>query len=630
MNKKIIGIDLGTTNTVACVWNQFTKTAIPITNSEGEKTTPSVVAYTPEGILIGQNALNVMSKYTDQTAYVFKKLIGKKYADVKDMKVSYKIVEHNNGDAMIQLGDKIVSPIELSSQLLKKIKMDAEKQLGYTIEGAVVTVPAFFNDDQRQATKLAIELAGLEPVRIINEPTAACLYYGLNKKKASTVAVYDFGGGTFDMSILNIEDGLIEVLSTFGDTSLGGSDLDKELFEYIVGEFKSKHGIDLRYDAKDADGQDSTSIVKYRILEAAEKAKKELSAKTSTNVSLPFICVSDNKPLHLDVTVTQSFLISKLEPLVKRTLDCCRKSIELTKSKGDIVIDTVLMVGGSTRIPYVQQEVKKFFGKELTTDVDAMDCVAMGAAVQSGILQGDVEDLILLDVTPFNLGIEVAGGIMHTLIAEQSNIPTVQKQTFSTAQDNQDSVGIRIFEGNRKMANDNKLLGEFMLSGIEKAPRGVPQIEVELSLDRSGILSVKATDLKTKKSMSITVKGQSGLTDEEIKKIKQDAKDQESFDNLRVSIANLRHNLDTALYSCKDEAVCKEITEDEVYKTYFSPSNSQTIAEEDLESAEYKMAEFFKKANEKITTAMSNSGGGDQGTQESDGSADDGDEPINS
>jgi molecular chaperone DnaK len=279
MNKKIIGIDLGTTNTVACVWNQFTKTAIPITNSEGDKSTPSVVSYTPEGILVGQNAINAMSKYTQETAYIFKKLIGKKFKDVKNLNVSYKIVSHENGDAMIDLGNnKIVSPIELSSKVLQKMKVDAESQLGYKIDGAVVTVPAFFNDDQRQATKLAIELAGLECVRVINEPTAACLYYGLNKTKTSTVAVYDFGGGTFDMSILNVEDGLIEVLSTYGDTSLGGSDLDKEIMKFAIDSFNQANNMDLLKDGKDSDGNECSSIIKYRILEAAEKATKDLSS----------------------------------------------------------------------------------------------------------------------------------------------------------------------------------------------------------------------------------------------------------------------------------------------------------------------------------------------------------------
>ena len=601
INKKIIGIDLGTTNTVACSWNALSKTVIPITNSEGSKSTPSVISMNPEGLFVGSTAVNLMGKYEKDTVSVFKKLMGRSYNDVKHLKLGYKIVAGDKGEAMVELNNKKVSPVELSSILLKKIKKDAEAQLGFTVEAAVVTVPAYFDDEQRQQTKLAIELAGLETARIINEPTAACMYYGINATRTSNVAVYDFGGGTFDVSTLKIEDGLIEVVSTTGDTELGGTDVDVGIAKYVVEAFEKKHGINLDKEAYDAEGNNNITGVRYRLLEAAERAKKELSSKPTAKLTIPFICVKNGTPYHIDETISQSLVETLFKPLVDKTIDCCKIGMEKAKAKDpNFTIDTVLLVGGSTLSPYVKRRVKEFFMIEPSMALDPMEAVAQGAAVQAGILQGSVEDLILLDVTPFHLGIEVVGGIMHPIIHEQSNIPVSKSQVFSTASDNQPAVSVKVYSGNRKIASDNKLLGEFNLEGVPPAPKGVPQIKIDFSLDRNGILIVKATEEKSGKSMSISIKNNS-MSDEEIKKIKQDAQKEEVNDNYRVAISTLRNTMSSEMSSCTDKDLIESIRKEETFKEFFE--NYDPIEPEKLEASEQKMSSFMTDCQTKFNEA---------------------------
>src|SRR5262245_44890909 len=478
---KVIGIDLGTTN--SCVAVMDGKDAKVIENAEGARTTPSIVAFTSEGErLVGQPAKRQAVTNPENTIFAVKRLIGRRYDDPiteKDKKlVPYKIVNGDNGDAWVEAGGKKQSPSQISAMILQKMKETAEAYLGEKVEKAVITVPAYFNDAQRQATKDAGKIAGLEVLRIINEPTAAALAYGLDKKEGKTIAVYDLGGGTFDISVLEIGDGVFEVKSTNGDTFLGGEDFDMRLVEYLASEFKKEQGIDLKND----------KLALQRLKEAAEKAKIELSSSSQTEINLPFITADQTGPKHLTMKLTRAKFESLVDDLVQRTIDPCKAALKDAGLKAG-EIDEVVLVGGMTRMPKVQEVVKQFFGKEPHKGVNTDEVVAIGAAIQAGVLQGDVKDVLLLDVTPLSLGIETLGGVFTRLIERNTTIPTKKSQVFSTAEDSQSAVTIRVFQGEREMAADNKMLGQFDLVGIPPAPRGVPQIEVTFDIDANGIVN---------------------------------------------------------------------------------------------------------------------------------------------
>ena len=542
---KVIGIDLGTTNSCVAVMEGGKPKVIE--NVEGTRTTPSIVAFAKDGErLIGQPAKRQAVTNPENTVFAVKRLIGRRFDDPitkKDTElVPYTIVKGTNGDAWVKAGGEDYSPSQISAFILQKMKETAEAYLGEKVEQAVITVPAYFNDAQRQATKDAGKIAGLEVLRIINEPTAAALAYGLDKTENKTIAVYDLGGGTFDISILEVGDGVFEVKSTNGDTFLGGEDFDSKIVEFLADTFKKDEGIDLRGD----------KLALQRLKEAAEKAKIELSSAATTEVNLPFITADANGPKHLVKTITRADLEKLVEELVKRTLEPCKKAIkDAGVSAKDI--DEVVLVGGMTRMPRVREVVKDFFGKEPHTGVNPDEVVAIGAAIQAGVLQGDVKDVLLLDVTPLSLGIETLGGIMTKMIDRNTTIPTKKSQVYSTADDNQSAVTIRVFQGEREMAQDNKILGQFDLVGIPPAPRGVPQIEVTFDIDANGIVSVHAKDKGTGKEQQIKIQASGGLSDADIDQMVKDAEQFAEEDKARREAAEAKNNAESLIHSTESQ-----------------------------------------------------------------------------
>ena len=538
---KVIGIDLGTTN--SCVAVMDGKTAKVIENAEGMRTTPSIVAFSDDGErLVGQPAKRQAVTNPERTFFAVKRLIGRRYDDPmveKDKKlVPYKIVKASNGDAWVEADGKTYSPSQVSAFILQKMKETAEAHLGQKVEQAVITVPAYFNDAQRQATKDAGKIAGLEVLRIINEPTAAALAYGLDKTKTGTIAVYDLGGGTFDVSILEIGDGVFEVKSTNGDTFLGGEDFDMRLVSYLADEFQKEQGINLRND----------KLALQRLKEAAEKAKIELSSTTQTEINLPFITADQTGPKHLTMKLTRAKFEALVDDLVQKTIEPCRKALKdagLTAGE----IGEVVLVGGMTRMPKVQEVVKQLFGKEPHKGVNPDEVVAIGAAIQAGVLQGDVKDVLLLDVTPLSLGIETLGGVFTRIIDRNTTIPTKKSQVFSTAEDNQNAVTIRVFQGEREMAADNKILGQFDLMGIPPSPRGMPQIEVTFDIDANGIVNVSAKDKATGKEQQIRIQASGGLSDTDIDKMVKDAEANAAEDKKRREAVDAKNHADALVHS---------------------------------------------------------------------------------
>ncbi len=598
---KAIGIDLGTTNSVVAVVQGGEPVVIP--NQEGNRTTPSVVAFTEKGErLIGQVAKRQAITNPENTIFSIKRLMGRKYnsKEVEEAKkrLPYKIVEAPNGDAHVEVMGKRYSPPEISAMILQKLKQAAEDYLGEPVTDAVITVPAYFDDSQRQATKDAGKIAGLNVLRIINEPTAAALAYGLDKKKEEKVAVYDLGGGTFDISILEIGEGVIEVHATSGDTYLGGDDFDLRIIDWLVEEFKKEQGIDLRQDR----------MALQRLKEAAEKAKIELSTAMETEINLPFITADASGPKHLVMKLTRAKFEQMIEDLLERTAVPCRNALSDAKLTEDD-IDEVLLVGGQTRTPKVQEVVKKIFKKDPNKTINPDEAVAIGAAIQAAVLKGEMKDVLLLDVTPLSLGIETLGGVFTKIIERNTTIPTKKSQIFSTATDNQPAVTIKVYQGEREMAADNKLLGVFELVGIPPAPRGVPQIEVTFDIDANGILHVSAKDLGTGKEQSIRITASSGLTEEEIQRMMKEAEAHAEEDRRKRQLAEARNEADTLIYTVEKslreygdkvtEAEKKEIEEalENCKKVKDSATEASEIkaAIERLTQASYKLAEHLYK-----------------------------------
>ena len=537
---KVIGIDLGTTN--SCVALMEGSDAKVIENAEGGRTTPSMVAFSDNERLVGQPAKRQAVTNPENTLFAIKRLVGRRYDDPltekdKDL-VPFSIVSGENGDAWVEAEGETYSPSQVSAFILQKMKETAESYLGEAVEQAVITVPAYFNDSQRQATKDAGKIAGLEVLRIINEPTAAALAYGLEKKEGGTIAVYDLGGGTFDVSVLEIGDGVFEVKSTNGDTFLGGEDFDQCIIDYLANEFKKEQGVDLRGD----------KLALQRLKEAAEKAKTELSSSMQTEVNLPFITADASGPKHLNIKLTRAKLEALVEQLIDRTIGPCKAALkDAGISAGEI--DEVILVGGMTRMPKVQERVQEFFGREPHKGVNPDEVVALGAAIQAGVLQGDVKDVLLLDVTPLSLGIETLGGVFTRLIDRNTTIPTRKSQVFSTAEDNQNAVTIRVFQGEREMASDNKLLGQFDLVGIPPSPRGMPQIDVTFDIDANGIVNVSAKDKATGKEQKIRIQASGGLSDEDIEKMVQEAETHAEDDKIRRESIEAKNNASALIHS---------------------------------------------------------------------------------
>ncbi len=587
---KVIGIDLGTTN--SCVAIMEGGEAKVLTNSEGARTTPSVVAFTEKGErLVGQVAKRQAITNPENTIFAIKRLIGRKYEDPevqKDLDIlPYKIIRASNGDAWVSVRGKDYSPQEISSMILQKMKQTAEDYLGEKVTEAIITVPAYFNDSQRQATKDAGKIAGLDVKRIINEPTAASLAYGLDKKKDEKIAVFDLGGGTFDISILEIGDGVFEVKSTNGDTHLGGEDFDLRIMDYLADEFKKDQGIDLRNDR----------MALQRLKEAAEKAKVELSSTMETDINLPFITADASGPKHLNIKLTRAKLEKLVEDLIEKVEGPCRialKDAGLTPQD----INEVILVGGMTRMPRVQQKVKEIFGKEPNKSVNPDEVVAIGAAIQAGVLTGDVKDVLLLDVTPLSLGIETLGGVMTKLIEKNTTIPTRKSQIFSTAADNQTAVTIHVLQGEREMARDNKTLGRFELVGIPPAPRGVPQIEVTFDIDANGIVHVSAKDLATGKEQSIKITASSGLSKEEVEKMIRDAELHAEEDRKKKELIEARNQLDSLIYTTE-----KTLNENKEVLDEASRSNLEAAIEKAKKAMETDNAEEIKNATQELNNA---------------------------
>jgi molecular chaperone DnaK len=601
---KIVGIDLGTTNSVVAVMEG--KEAKVLTNAEGSRTTPSIVAFTESGErLLGQVAKRQAITNPENTVYAVKRLIGRKYdsAEVKqDIKICpYKIVKAKNGDAHIEIRGKEYSPAEISAMVLQKMKQTAEDYLGEKVIDAVITVPAYFNDSQRQATKDAGKIAGLNVLRIINEPTAASLAYGLDKKRDEKIAVFDLGGGTYDISILEIGDGVFEVKATNGDTHLGGEDFDQRIIDWLADEFRKDQGIDLRSD----------KMALQRLKEAAEKAKMELSTSMETDINLPFITADASGPKHMNIKLTRAKLEAMVEDLIEKLLPPMKTALKDAGLK-TADIDEVILVGGMTRVPRVQQVVKEFFGKEPHKGVNPDEVVAVGAAIQAGVLKGDVKDVLLLDVTPLSLGIETLGGVMTKLIEKNTTIPTRKSQIFSTAADNQPAVSIHVLQGEREMAANNKTLGRFELVGIPPAPRGVPQIEVTFDIDANGIVNVSAKDLGTGKEQSIRITASSGLSEKEIEQAIKEAEMHSEEDKKKKELVEAKNNADSLIYHTektlremgdKVDGATKQNIEEHVQrlKTAMEGDDAEAIkrGSDELMQASHKVAEaMYQRASQ--------------------------------